>query len=1545
MTNVYKLSSANFVFRIFPVFFALLFFSGNALADGTRQASPTNSADGASLLIAPDLSYGSYMGAANDNRIRFTILNAATENLYFGFQTRNYSTAGSVTLATAYYRIYNASGTQVVGPTLIPTSGAGFITNYAQAFAGPNIGGATPAGYNPMMFDPATTGDFYIEIYRSDDGGATMDASVNGRITMPFFDFTVSTTGNTQSIGRVWSRKWSFVTTNLASGNFEQSIASSFTGDYYAYTPDQFIVQVQFQNGFRPLAYEVAMNFNGVANTGNFVNDRRSSSAIGTLTNGYQVFLTTPDAAAFPNGITGNPAFTSSIYGCPGAYLIPYYIDQAGDVGIVLDLNGTPGYQAGTADLELTAFGMAAGNHVMLWNGLNGLGAAVPANFSALVQVTLYQGRTNLPMNDAEMNINGLSIVAVFPAGGPKRLYWDDTNITPVGACAGTGDNNNNVTTGGVQGIVLANGILGPTHGWNGSNPTTTVPAPASGGGNGTALLCDDYGNARCINTWFYAVDLSSPVTTMILPSCDKDSDGIADNVDLDDDNDGIADLVENGGLDATADTDSDGIPNYLDTDAAGFVDTNFDGVDDRYDFDRDGVINSFDLDSDGDGISDVRESGQTDANNNSIIDGFTDANLNGLSDVVDPACTSPGTGQATANAGTTGTVTNIGNATDANATTFATLTSNPAEYDLDFGSVLPAGTTITVNLASAVAGTSAGTLTSSANDVTYGNSQAYSVPNTTAVGFTYQLTTASRYLRVTVTTNNDTRLHIATYSLCGGTIGTAVVPTNTDGTGGANYLDIDSDNDGIVDIIEAQSTAGYTAPTGSDTDRDGIDNAYDAVVGFGGAGLTPVNTDGTDNPDYTDSDTDNDGISDGIEGWDTDGDGTANTVPAGADSDNDGLDNAYDVNDSAINPTNGTTPTSYPNVIISGTPERDWREVNPPKVTLSGTTTVLENSGTAVVLTATLSAPTGTNTVVTLTYSGTATNGVDYTASSVTITILAGATTGTATVTPINDGTYEGNETVITTITSVTGGNGATIGTPASTTTTIVDNETVPTVSIAGGTTIGENSGGSVTLTVTLSGPASVATVVNLGYTGTATSGTDYTAGVASVIIPANSTTATLTITPVNDVTFEGNETVITTITSVTGGNGATIGTPTSTTTTIVDDETVPTVSISGGTTIAENSPGTVTLTVTLSSPTTVATVVNLGYTGTATSGTDFVTGVASVTIPANATTATLVIDPNDDLTYEGNETVITTITSVTGGNGATIGTPASTTTTIVDNETIPTVSISGGTTIAENSPGTVTLTVTLSSPTTVATVVNLGYTGTATSGTDYVTGVASVTIPANSTTATLVIDPNDDLIYESNETIIVTITSVTGGNGATIGTPASTTVTIIDNDNATPVANDNSATTNEDVVVVLPAIQTNDTDVDGTVVTSTIDLNPVAPGQQTTFTNANGTWTVNTTTGDVTFTPALNFNGTATITYTINDNNGAISNTANLTVVVAPVYDAPIVDNETHTINEDTPATGDLTNAGDSDPDGTTLTANTTPVSGPTNGTILIN
>jgi hypothetical protein len=55
----------------------------------------------------------------------------------------------------------------------------------------------------------------------------------------------------------------------------------------------------------------------------------------------------------------------------------------------------------------------------------------------------------------------------------------------------------------------------------------------------------------------------------------------------------------------------------------------------------------------------------------------------------------------------------------------------------------------------------------------------------------------------------------------------------DSDGDGIANDLDIDSDNDGITDNVEAQTTAGYIAPSGigagtTDANNDGLDDVYD---------------------------------------------------------------------------------------------------------------------------------------------------------------------------------------------------------------------------------------------------------------------------------------------------------------------------------------------------------------------------------------------------------------------------------------------------------------------------------------------------------------------------------------------------------------------------------------------------------------------------------------------------------------------------------------------------------------------------------------------
>ena len=98
----------------------------------------------------------------------------------------------------------------------------------------------------------------------------------------------------------------------------------------------------------------------------------------------------------------------------------------------------------------------------------------------------------------------------------------------------------------------------------------------------------------------------------------------------------------------------------------------------------------------------------------------------------------------------------------------------------------------------------------------------------------------------------------------------------------GGFVVDGDSDDDGIVDNTEAQLTASFVALAGADADRDGIDDNYDTIVGFGGAGLTPQNSDGSGNPDYTDLNSDYDAELDSVEAHDTNGDGVvdASDVP-----------------------------------------------------------------------------------------------------------------------------------------------------------------------------------------------------------------------------------------------------------------------------------------------------------------------------------------------------------------------------------------------------------------------------------------------------------------------------------------------------------------------------------------------------------------------------------------------------------------------------------------------------------------------------------------
>ncbi|WP_397363926.1 LamG-like jellyroll fold domain-containing protein [Olleya sp. R77988] len=164
---------------------------------------------------------------------------------------------------------------------------------------------------------------------------------------------------------------------------------------------------------------------------------------------------------------------------------------------------------------------------------------------------------------------------------------------------------------------------------------------------------------------------------------------------------------------------------------------------------------------------------------------------------------------------------------------------------------------------------------------------------------------------------------------------GTGNIPTNTDNTSNYDFLDLDSDDDGIPDNIEAQTTNNYIAPSGNglaftDLDSNGIDDNYN--LGF----TTLVDTDGDGILDYLDLDSDNDGKQDIEEN------GMANTITTFTDSDTDGLDNLFeglnvndssDVNDEIDNPLDLTIlPDTDSDLSIGGDLDyRDLFDVNPP--------------------------------------------------------------------------------------------------------------------------------------------------------------------------------------------------------------------------------------------------------------------------------------------------------------------------------------------------------------------------------------------------------------------------------------------------------------------------------------------------------------------------------------------------------------------------------------------------------------------------------------
>jgi uncharacterized repeat protein (TIGR01451 family)/gliding motility-associated-like protein len=457
-----------------------------------------------------------------------------------------------------------------------------------------------------------------------------------------------------------------------------------------------------------------------------------------------------------------------------------------------------------------------------------------------------------------------------------------------------------------------------------GTNPIVLATTPANGtatvNNNGTPNdPTDDYivytpnSNFTGTDTFTYTIEDSngdtSTATVTIEVLVDTDGDLVADLYDIDDDNDGIIDTVEGNAL---VDTDNDGIVDSLDLDADG------DGLPDNIEAQSTAnYIAPSGIDADGNGLDDVYEStpgageGITpentdgtdnpdyldlDADNDNVPDAIEahDTNHNGMIDTNEASAIAIDTDQDGLDDGYEGADINDGyDANDEISNPSQDLPDTDGTEDADYRDIDDDGDGINT-LEEDLSGN---------NDPFDDDSDNDTQPNYLDIDDDNDgILTANEG---TDDADNDTR---------------------------PNYLDIDADGDGIPDNVEGQPTFGYVAPSGVDSNNNGLDDAYEATLG-----ITPEDTDNDGEPDYLDLDSDNDNVPDDIEAHDHNHDGVADVASTNTDTDGDGLDDGYegsnlndpfDVNDEIDDPA-----TALPNFDATGDPattdDVDYRDID----------------------------------------------------------------------------------------------------------------------------------------------------------------------------------------------------------------------------------------------------------------------------------------------------------------------------------------------------------------------------------------------------------------------------------------------------------------------------------------------------------------------------------------------------------------------------------------------------------------------------------------
>lgn len=208
----------------------------------------------------------------------------------------------------------------------------------------------------------------------------------------------------------------------------------------------------------------------------------------------------------------------------------------------------------------------------------------------------------------------------------------------------------------------------------------------------------------------------------------------------------------------------------------------------------------------------------------------------------------------------------------------------------------------------------------------------------------------------------------------------------------------------------------------------------------------------------------------------------------------------------------------------------------------------------------------------------------------------------------------------------------------------------------------------------------------------------------------------------------------------------------------------------------------------------------------------------------------------------------------------------------------------------------------------------------------------VVFVTSPTNGVAllnpATGVVNYSPNLDFVGMDSFQYTVASADGG----LSNVATVSITVL-NVNDGPTAVDDTFVTAEDTQVTVSPTD-NDFDSDGSIVPSSL---AIVSGP------TNGSVSVNSTNGRVTYTPRPNFFGLDSLTYTVADDGGAVSNVATVTITVTSVNDPPIAQDDVAATGVSVPTLIDVL-SNDFDIDGAPGTLSVQIIQPPLHGTTLV-